>query len=49
MLVRSDKEGEFKGDFAKLFGRRNSCQEFITAESAKFNGIAERHIAMVES
>ena len=30
-------------------GRHNICHEFTTADSAKFNGVAERHIAILES
>ena len=45
----SVKGGEFKEDFAKLCRRYNIRQEFTTADSAKFNGVAERHIAMVKS
>ena len=48
-VVRSDKGGEFKEDFAKLYRRHNIRQEFTTADSAKFNGVAELHIAMIES
>ena len=48
-VVRSDEGGEFKGDFAKLCRRHSNRQEFTTAESAKLNGVAGRHIAMVES
>ena len=48
-VVRSDEGGEFKGDFAKLCKRHNIRQEFTTADSAEFNGLAERHIAMIES
>ena len=48
-VVRSDEGGEFKGDFAKLCRRHNIRQEFTTADSAKFNGVAERRIAMIES
>ena len=48
-VVRSDKGGEFKGDFAKLCRRSNIRQEFTTADSAKFNGVVERRIAMIES
>ena len=48
-VVRSDEGGEFKRGFAKLCRRHNIRQEFTTADSAKFNGVAERHIAMVES
>ena len=48
-VVRSDKGGELKEDFAKLYRRHNIRQEFTTADSAKFNGVAELHIAMTES
>ena len=49
-VARSDEGGEFKGDFAKPCRRHNIRQEFTTADSAKFNGVTERHIAiMVES
>ena len=48
-VVRSDEGGEFKGDFAKLCRRHNIRQEFTTADSTKFNGVGERHIAMIES
>ena len=48
-VVRSDKEGEFQGDLAKLCRRHNIRQEFTTADSPKFNGVAEHHTAMVES
>ena len=41
--------GEFKGGIAKLCRRHNIRQEFATADSAKFYGVAERYIAMVES
>ena len=44
-VVRSDEGGEFKGDFPKLCRRHNIRQEFTTADSAKFDGVAERHIA----
>ena len=48
-VVRFDEGGEFKGDFTKLSWGHNIRQEVTTADSAKFNGVAERHIAMVES
>lgn len=48
-MVGSDEGGEFKRDFAKLYRKHNIRQEFTTADSAKFNGVAERHITMVES
>ena len=43
------REGNYKGDFAKLCRRHNIRQKFTTADSAKFNGVAECHIAMIES
>ena len=48
-VIRFDEGGEFIVDFAKLCRRHNIRQEFPTADSAKFNGVAERHIAMIES
>ena len=48
-VVRSDEGRQFKGDSANLCGRLNIRQEFTTADSAKINGITERHIAMIES
>ena len=44
-----DDGGEFKGDFEKLFRKNEIRQGFATADSAQFNGVAKRHIAMVES
>ena len=48
-VVHSDEEGEFKGGFSILRRRHNIRQEFTTADSAKFNEVAERHIVMMES
>ena len=48
-VVRSDEGEEFKEDFAKLCRRHNIRQEFTTANSTKFNKVAERHIAVKES
>ena len=49
-IVRSDEGGEFsKGNFPKMCRDRNNRQEFTTADSPEFNGVAERRIAMVES
>ena len=48
-VARSDEGGIFKKDFEKLCRGHNIRQEFITADSAKFIGVAERHIAPVES
>ena len=47
-VVRLNKGGEFKGDFARLCRGHNIRQEFTTADCAKFKRVAERHIAMVE-
>ena len=47
--IRSNEGGQFEGDFTKLCRRHNIRQEFTTAYSAKFNGVAERHISMIES
>ena len=47
-VVRTYEGGEIKGDFAKLCWRHNVRQEFTTADSAQFNGVAERHIAVVD-
>ena len=48
-VVRLDDGGKFKGNFAKLIRRHNIRQEFTTADSSKFNAVAERHIAMIDS
>ena len=48
-VILSDEGGELKGNFAKLCRRHNIRREFTVADSAKFNGVAERHISMVES
>ena len=48
--VRTDDGAEFKsGYFADLCRERGIRQEFTTANSPQFNGVAERGIAMVES
>ena len=47
--IRIDAVDGFRGDFAKLCRSHSIRQEVTTADSAKFNGVAERHIAMVES
>ena len=48
--VRTDDATEFKsGYFAYLCRERGSRQEFTTANSPQFNGVAERGIAMIES
>ena len=48
-VVRTDEGSEIKGEFAKLCRRHNVRQEFPTADSAQFNGVAERHTAVVDS
>ena len=48
-MVRLDEGWELKGDCAKLCRRHNIYLEFTTADSVKLGGVAERHIAMVES
>ena len=48
-VVRSDEGGELKGGFEKLCRRHNIRQTFTAADSAKSNGVAGCHIAMVES
>ena len=48
--VRTDDAAEFKsGYFADLCRERGIRQEFTTANSPQFNGVAERGIAMIES
>ena len=48
--VRTDDAAEFKsGCFADLCRERGIRQEFTTANSPQFNGVAERQIAMIES
>ena len=48
--VRTDNAAEFKsGYFADLCRERGIRQEFITANSPQFHGVAERGIAMIES
>ena len=50
VVVRSDDGGEFnEGKFGKLCRERNIRQEFTTADSPEFNGVAERGLAMIES
>jgi len=49
-VVRPDEGGgEVKGDFANFCRKHNIHQEFTTVDCAKFNGVAERHIVVVES
>ena len=48
--VRTDDAAEFKGGaFADLCRERGIRQEFTTADSSQFNGVAERGIVMIES
>ena len=48
--VRTDDAAEVKGGaFANLCRERGIRQEFTTADSPQFNGVAERGIAMMES
>ena len=48
--VRTDDAAEFKGGaFADLCQERGTRQEFTTADSPQFNGVADRGIAKIES
>ena len=50
VIVRSDDGGEFmEGKFGKLWRERKIKQEFTTADSPEYNGVAERGLAMIES
>ena len=50
VIVRSDDGGEFmQGKFGKLCREQNIKQEFTTADSPEYNGVAERGLAMIES
>ena len=50
VIVRSDNGGEFnQGEFGQLCRERNIKQEFTTADSPEYNGVAERGLAMIES
>ena len=43
VVLRSDDGGEFnEGKFGKLCRERNIKQEFTTADSPEYNGVAER-------
>ena len=47
--VRTDDAAEFKGGaFADLCRERGIRQEFTTADSPQFNGVAERGIVVIE-
>ena len=48
MAVKSDNGGEFfGGDFGKLCRKRGIKQEIMLADSPKYNGIAERSLALI--
>ena len=48
MVVRSDNWGEIFGvDFGKLCRKRSIKQEFTSADSPKYNGIAGRALALI--
>ena len=48
-VVRSDGGGEFtKGGFGALRTAEKTRQEFTTADSPQYNGVAERQIAIIE-
>ena len=50
VVVRSDDGGEYtEGKFGKLCRQRKIKQEFTTADSPEYNGVAERGLAMIES
>ena len=50
VVVRSDNGGEFnQGEFGQLCRESNIKQEFTTADSPEYNGVAERGLAMIES
>ena len=49
-MVRSDGGGEFsKGAFGALCTKEKIRQEFTTADSPQYNGVAERQIAIIEA
>ena len=49
-VVRSDNGGELnQGEFGQLCREINIKQEFTTADSPEYNGVAERGLAMIES
>ena len=50
VVVRSDNGGEFsQGQFGQRCRERNKKQDFTTADSSEYNGVAERGLAMIES
>ena len=49
-MVKSDGGGEFsKGAFGALCTTEKIRQEFATADSPQYNGVAERQIAIIEA
>ena len=47
--VRTDGAANFKGGaFADIYQERGIRQEFTSADSPQFNGVAERRIGMIE-
>ena len=50
VIVRSDGGGEFRGaKFGDLCKSRSIKQEFTTADSPQFNGVAERALGLIET
>ena len=50
VIVRSDGGGEFRGGkFGDLCRSRGIKQEFTTADSPQFNGVAERALGLIET
>ena len=50
MIMRSDDGGEFmEGLFGKLSREQKIKQEFTTADSPEYNGVAERGLDMIKS
>ena len=50
VIVRSDSGGEFRGGkLGDLCRSRGIKQEFTTADSPKFNGVAERGLGLIET
>ena len=50
VIVRSDGGGEFSGGkFGDLRRSRGITQEFTTADSPHFNGVAERALRLIET
>ena len=50
VIVRSDGGGKFRGGkFGDLCRSRGTKQEFATADSPEFNGVAERALSWIET